>query len=134
MKEKIRELTHNMKYNNGVLNKTIVDVQSKLNCNFPEGYVEFMENSNGAAGFIGGSYLLLWKIEEIIPLNNAAGVDEFVPGFILFGSDGGGEAYAFDTRDDITKLVQVPFVGMEYKEAIILGETFFDFLNYLKSK
>ena len=51
-------------------------------------------------------------------------VSEFAPGLILFGSDGGGEAYAFDVREAVPIIVEVPFIGMGGDEAKRCGASF----------
>jgi hypothetical protein len=52
------------------------------------------------------------------------------PGLFLFGSNGGGEAYAFDTRENPWVVVQVPLIGMgDAASAIPLGGSFTEFLK-----
>jgi hypothetical protein len=53
---------------------------------------------NGGEGFIGENYLRAWPVEDLIQSNKDYRVDEAAPGLFLFGSSGGGEAFAFDTR------------------------------------
>jgi hypothetical protein len=50
---------------------------------------------------------------------------------LLFGSDGGGQAFAFDTRSAANPIVCVPFVGMELKEALPIASSFTGFLEEL---
>jgi hypothetical protein len=64
-------------------------------------------------------------------MNKAYQVAEYAPGLFLFGSDGGGEAFAFDTRTEAKPIVSVPFVGMELKLARPLGSNFKAFLEEL---
>jgi hypothetical protein len=40
-------------------------------------------------------------------------IREFAEGLVIFGSDSGGTAYAFDTRYEETTIVEVPFIGMD---------------------
>ena len=48
-------------------------------------------------GFIGANaYVIFWKIGELTEVNKAYRVSEYAPGLFVFGSDDGGEAYAFD--------------------------------------
>ncbi len=101
--------------------------------NFPEDYVAFMMNNNGGEGFLGESeYLILWPIEAIDHLNTAYEVDEYAPGLVLFGSSGGGEAYAFDRRSARAAIVEVPFVGMNLDLASPISSSFTDFLEQLR--
>ncbi len=109
-------------------------VQAGLHTAFPEDYSEFMTESNGAEGNVGeNSYLVLWPLEEIIPLNEAYAVKEFAPGLVLFGSDGGDTGYAFDTRGATPVIVDVPFIGMSLEEARPRGRSLRELLAYLYS-
>jgi len=106
-------------------------VQQGLKFRLPKSYVDFMLTKDGGEGFIGRSYLVLWKIEELILMNHAYHVAEFVPDIILFGSNGGGEAFGFDTRSEVCAIVSVPFVAMEIENAKVLASDFEGFLSTL---
>ena len=64
-------------------------------------------------------------------MNKAYEVAEYAPGLLLFGSDGGGEAFAFDTRSATKPIVSVPFVGMELTVTRRLASNFTEFLEEL---
>lgn len=86
----------------------------------------------GAEGSIGlKNYVVLCGIHELKPLSEAYESREFATGLLIFGSDGGGEAYGFDTRSPDWPVVQIPFVGMSWDDAEKLGETFIGFLKGL---
>jgi hypothetical protein len=106
---------------------------------FPADYVDFMTESNGAEGPIGNSaaYLSLWPIEKIVPLNADYRAAEFWPGLVLFGSDGGGEAYGFMAdalNPDRCRVVDVPFIGRWPEDAIEHGHSLLDLLRSLVSE
>ena len=109
----------------------VVEVETKLGITFPNDYIEFLSYSNGAEGSIGENYLILWSIEDIIELNEAYCVTDFAEGIVLFGSDGGNEAFAFDTRKNETEIVTIPFIGMDLSEIKTCSKTFNGFLQYL---
>jgi hypothetical protein len=77
----------------------------------PEGYMAFLERTNGGDGFIGERYVHLWRAEDLVEVNRAYNTAEFFPGFFLIGSDGGGEAYAFDVSENDPTVFEVPFIG-----------------------
>jgi hypothetical protein len=106
-------------------------IQQKLSFLLPKSYVDFMLTRNGGEGFIGRSYLVLWKMEELISMNNAYHVAEFASGLFLFGSDGGGEAFGFDTRCEAPGIVSIPFVAMELEDARVVATDFEAFLSVL---
>lgn len=98
----------------------------------PDDYVAFLRESNGGEGFIGeNAYLILWPVEQLLELNTAYQVQEYAPGLLFFGSDGGGEAYAFDTRMAELPVVSVPFVGMGHSLVRRIAPTFSAFLATL---
>src|ERR1700680_3295793 len=65
----------------------------------PEGYMAFLERTNGGAGFIGERYVHLWRAEDLVEVNRAYKIAEFFLHFFLFGSDGGGEAYGCEASE-----------------------------------
>ena len=106
--------------------------QEKTGIELPSDYIEFLKYANGGEGFIGeNSYCMLWKLGELTELNSAYEAKEYAPGLLLFGSNGGGEAYAFDTEASPWRIVQVPFVGMSRDLIEVLAPNFNDFLKYL---
>ena len=97
----------------------------------PDDYIRFLERANGGEGFVGKAYLILWRVEELIDKNAGYNVAEFAPGLLIFGSDGGGEAFAFDMRSTPAPVVSVPFIGMELAVAIVIAPSFDAFLETL---
>lgn len=135
MEKRLASLTDGLELNEAASLSLIDDVETRLRVTLPVDYREFMAESNGGEGSVGAhSYLVLWRLEDIIPLNEAYAIREFAPGLILFGSDGGDTAYAFDAREDVLVIVEVPFIGMRVDEAKLLGTSFLDFLQYLSEQ
>lgn len=98
----------------------------------PRDYVDFLRRSDGGEGFIGpNAYVIFWRLGELEEMNKAYQVSEYAPGLFVFGSDGGGEAFAFDNRTAEKQVVSVPFVGMELELAQKMGSTFSEFLREL---
>jgi len=111
----------------------IDQVQTALKFPLPESYVKFLLTANGGEGFIGDSYVILWRVEELISANAAYNVAEFAPGLFLFGSNGGGEAFGFNTCSDAESIVSIPFVPMDKSDARPAGSNFEAFLEGLSS-
>ena len=106
-------------------------VESEIGLRLPQDYAEFLQQADGGEGFVGNAYLILWRVGDLVEMNKAYQVAEYAPGLIVFGSDGGGEAFAFDTRTEAQPIVSVPFVGMELKSARPMALTFKAFLEDL---
>jgi hypothetical protein len=115
-----------------VTESAFFDVEKKLGIKLPIAYRNFLKLNNGGEGFIGeSSYVAFWPVEELAAKNRAYEVEKQAPGLLVFASDGGGEAYGFDTRAANWPVVQVPFIGMEWKVAWPMGESFDAFLQHL---
>jgi hypothetical protein len=105
--------------------------QENAEIHLPDDYLRFLQYSNGGEGFIGNAYVILWRLEELLHLNQGYKVEEFAPGLFLFGSDGGGEAFAFDMRSDSMELVSVPFIPLDLAYTRRLGSNFGEFLDFI---
>ncbi len=93
--------------------KEIAELEARLDAKFPEDYKEFLMQSNGAEGPIGAeSYLVLWSLDEILNHNNGYNVTAFAPNFVLFGSNGGGTACAFERLGSDIEVVSLELVDM----------------------
>lgn len=117
---------------NSPANATVIQrIESQANFRLPVDYVQFLREANGGEGFVGDSYIILWRVDELLELNAAYQVAEYAPGLFLFGSDGGGEAFAFDKRIAEPPIVSVPFVGMDLQLIRRIASNFAEFLEKL---
>jgi cell wall assembly regulator SMI1 len=107
------------------------EAASKLH--LPRDYAEFLMAMNGGEGSVGNAYLVLWRVEELVAMNQAYQSAKYAPGLLLFGTDGGGEAFAFDMRSDSMPIVSVPFVGMGLESTLPMATNFDDFLEKLSA-
>jgi hypothetical protein len=96
----------------------------------PSEYVAFLRQANGGEGFLGLTYALLWPAEDLIAFNQDYEVDDLAPGFFLIGSDGGGDAYAFDLSREDGTIYRLPFIGMERRYAVRVAEHMNSFLQW----
>lgn len=134
MNERILYLLGNTDHNEGATNALVDETQRAVEGALPVDYTDFIRVSNGAVGMIGKTYLELWRLEDIVPLNRIAEVEHFAPGLVLFGSDGADTGYAFDTRSRLIRIVSVPMVGLSLETAEPCGDSFLEFLEYLHSQ
>ncbi|MCL2492761.1 MAG: SMI1/KNR4 family protein [Clostridiales bacterium] len=131
MDNNIIKIIEQMTLNPPASEESLKDVEEKLGCNLPSQYKEFLLESNGAEGLIGSSYLVIWPIDDIVISNQDYEVEKYTPGLIYFGSDGGGEAYAFDSRTKEMPIVEFPFESIHIEDAELCGKTFYEFLQNL---
>lgn len=104
---------------------------SNVGFGVPKDFLDFFKITDGFEGDIGeNSYLVIWKIDDLIEANNDYCVEEFAPGIFLFGSDGGDMAYGLDYRDkNNVKYIEIPFIGMDCDEISFISDNFMSFLE-----
>lgn len=83
----------------------------------PKDYIEFMKKHNGGEGDIGETWLILYPLEELQEINDDYEIEEFLPGHIIIGSNGGGELYGIDNKGNY---FNVP-VLMDLNDITLLG-------------
>jgi hypothetical protein len=94
-------------------------------------YLDFLSERNGGEGWIGSHYLHVFAAEVLARNNRELKVDEFAPGLLFFGGDGGGGGYAFDTRDQSMPIVSVELCGMDLNDVRREAATFTELLEQL---
>jgi hypothetical protein len=80
-----------------------------------------IEQFGGFEGFLGETYLRLYRVQELDALNQAYNVPSLLPEAIVFASDGCGEAFA--SLRGRTVVVRVPFLPLaaEYMQQVATG-------------
>lgn len=100
MDNDVRRLTSLMDTRGGTSAERVADAQSELGVVLPEEYVAFLIETNGGAGPVGhNGWASFYSVNELVEMNAWYHDDPFeqFEGLTLFGSDGGGEAFCFDT-------------------------------------
>ena len=102
-----------------------------MNTNFPDDYVKYFEGDGVAEGTTEGDpgYFQLWPPDEVEEMNAQLGVNAKLPGFLGFGSDGGGELLAFDKKGSV---FMIPMVGMEAKYARKIADSWDEIRERIK--
>lgn len=83
---------------------------------YPNDYIEFMKKHNGGQGDIGETWLILYPLEELKEINDVYEIEEFLPGHIIIGSNG-GELYGMDNKGNY---FNVP-VLIDEEDVVLLG-------------
>lgn len=99
-------------------------------CKYPPGYLEFMQEHNGAEGLVlDAKPLLLYSFEELQDSNKTFRTEENAPDLLIVGSNGGIDAICIHRVNGT--FINVPFADLEtneYREDV--GATFVEFLAY----
>ncbi len=106
--------------------RPIADEVTKL---LPREYLSLVTTFGGMEGFLGATYLRLYRIEEVITANQAYEVPALFPACFVFGSNGGGEAFGF--LIETGQVLKVPFIPLSKDYAENLAPSFSEFLRQL---
>ncbi len=103
----------------------------------PQEYLAFLRFSNGGDGHISvePGWFQIWPAEEVVETNQFFELEEELPGFFGFGSNGGGEMLAFDMRGPQPwPIVMVPFGPLEAEFAVRIADDFLAFADAIGRK
>lgn len=105
---------------------------SKVDFLLPDGYLNFLKDSNGAELSFKNNHLFLWPLTDLFDLNYEYGVVDFAPDFFIIGSNGGNTAYA--VHKSTGDLYEMPFIGMSNKEGVFISHDFVGLLKNLNNE
>ena len=93
----------------------------------PATYMQLLAASNGGEGDLGvePGWIQVWPAEAVIENNGSYAIPDGAPGLFGFGSSGGGELLAFDTRTGPPHpIVMVPFIPLGLADAQVIAPDF----------
>jgi hypothetical protein len=133
MDAKMVWITAKMDRRPGVSPQQLEAIFTPLNFRPPDDYVGFMAETNGSEGPIGAlGYLAIYSTQELLDCN--AQTMTLEPGILFFGTDRGGEGYAFELDTPSNGIVAVEFADLDRTRAKSMGKTFAEFLEMLSSE
>jgi len=98
----------------------------------PESYFHLLAFSNGGEGPLSLQpfYFQLYDVEYTMDGITQHRYEEFFPGFVIFGSNGGGAYIAFDVRDRAPwPIVHIDMCDIDLEESVLpLAKDFDSFL------
>ncbi len=112
--------------------KQVQELIASAETDIPQEYIAFLQYSNGGEGTLGiePGWVQFWAAEVVLELNKGYQIDKYLPGFLGFASNGGGELFAFEINQDKPwKIVVIPCIPMEANEAIIIANDFEEFIQ-----
>ncbi len=98
----------------------------------PRAYLDYLQQGNATEAFLTyefPAYMQLWLLDDIAKYNRDYQVSEFAPGFLCFGSNGGGELLAFD---EFGAVYCLPAIGMEPTNAIRVADSWSEFERHIE--
>lgn len=119
----------------GASQQAIDAIEQYFEIRLPDDYRVFLAASNGIEGFLGeGGYLSLYSAEDVVELSGIGCIKEFAPGFLMVGSDGGGELFGL-LKDETGSLryVRTPAIGLLETAIDEVGSTFLEMLEWIEA-
>jgi len=113
----------------GASESTIEAAENRLRQRFPDDYRTFLKSESRLDQWFGDVYLSLYTVEQVVELNEIHGHLSYQPELIHIGSDGGGEAIAFDFRRSPPTVILVNLVSTDWSEAILQADSFTEFMD-----
>ena len=113
-------------------NSSLESLKATAQIQLPADYVRFLSISNGGEGdlAIEPGWVAFWPAEHILELNREYEITALAPGLFGFGSNGGGELLAFDTRGGVPyPVVAVPFIPLDLSHVIRVADDFASFVS-----
>jgi hypothetical protein len=100
-----------------------------MNNNFdlPKEYMSFMESLQDNEIISENGYIELFPLNELEKINKEYETDKFVSNFIAIGTNGSGVGIFINKMNN--NIYSIPFIGMEEKDAVLLADSFSEFLN-----
>ena len=86
-----------------VFNEKPEEMISEINgMQLPEDYLSFMKEHNGGEGPLGkNNYGCFYRVEELQEVNDEYDVKNSWPGYVVIGSDMGGELWAYNAEKGV---------------------------------
>jgi len=117
----------------GAIDKALDLAAAELGIQLPSDYRSMMRRVNGGEAEFGQSWIVMWRVQDLVERNASYKVPEFAPGFTFFGSNGAGEAYGWDFRPTRqAQYVVIPFITPEPDAAVPCGDSLEEFLATLR--
>jgi hypothetical protein len=102
----------------------------------PRAYLGVLRESDGGHGEFNGTHLTyarLWSAANVVRNNSDYQVQQWVPGLLAIGDNGGCDVAMFDARGDHPwPVLSVPFAPMEMASAVVVAESFEAWMTRLR--
>lgn len=92
---------------------------------FSEDYISFMNKKTYEVNSENG-YVELFPIDELEEINKEYETETEVPNFLVIGTNGGGVGIFINKNN--CNIYSIPFIGMQEEDAVLLANSFSEFI------
>ena len=126
----------NWKKRLGASQKVLIDLASIAPAPLSDSYPNFLANSNGGDGplIVQPYWLMLYPAVEVMEIETDGTFHEFFPGYFVIGSNGAGEAIAFDLREGMAgAIIYFDMTNIDLAESVQpLAKSFSELLELIE--
>ncbi|WPO91747.1 SMI1/KNR4 family protein [Chryseobacterium sp. HR92] len=97
-----------------------------LNFQYPKDYLSYINTLENSEVYSDNGFIEFFPFNELEQINEEYETAEYVPNFIAICTNGGGVGVFINKIDK--KIYSIPFVGMEEKDAVLLADSFSEFI------
>jgi hypothetical protein len=114
----------------------IAEVERHFGVRFPNDYRHFLLTRGTMGEFLppANAYVMIYPVEEIIPVNEAGLIQDSFPGAIAIGGDGSREMLMYDFRHDEPSLVLLDISAENWSAAIHQASSLTELLAQLPQR
>ncbi len=105
------------------------EIERKIGFELPSDYKSFLSGYIGHGTKIGEEYIKLWDKNDLLSFNGEYEIIGNLSGIIGIGDNGAGELIGIEKLDDgKLRIALTPFIDMDKRYNVDIGESFADFL------
>jgi|SRR5579872_712488 len=135
MVESLQVIASHLDCKPGVAPEALGELERKLGTPLPNDYKDLLSLADGATGFYGAGYWIIYASSDV-PQNTAGyGAPEFAPGLVIIASNGGSGLYGIDTRSadpGAMAYVEVDAITMSWDEIWFRADTLVELFEHYR--
>ena len=113
---------------------SIAKIENTIHFPLPEDYLFYVTNYVENEGFVGNEFLRLWDLDDLLQFNTEYQITQSLKNTIGIGENGSSEFIAIEYMGNMNyRLVLSPFIDLNSKYHIEVGNSFTDFFQRLQN-
>lgn len=97
-----------------------------LNFEYPNDYLSYMNSIKDNEVYSDNGFIELFSFDDLQEINEEYETEKYIPNYIAIGTNGGGVGIFINKNNE--KIYSIPFIGMDENDAILLADSFSEFI------